>query len=188
MKFAYADPPYIGQSAKHYSQHPDFAGEVDHEALIRKLTGFDAWALSCHTNSLGYLLSLCPNTVRIAAWVKPFAFFKKGVNPSYTWEPVIFNGARTDKQRRELNGGKHQKSIRDWVSANVWGCTAQQRSQSSVKGQKPPEFCTWLFDLIGLCYNDELFDLFPGSQAVSNEWDKWRKERVSVPEEANIEL
>jgi hypothetical protein len=26
---AYADPPYPGQSHRHYRDHPDYAGEVD---------------------------------------------------------------------------------------------------------------------------------------------------------------
>lgn len=47
-RFAYADPPYPGQSAKHYGDHPDFAGEVDHDELIERLLGYDGWALSTH--------------------------------------------------------------------------------------------------------------------------------------------
>lgn len=48
MRVAYADPPYIGQSAKHYRNHPDYAGEVDHLALIDRLVSEypDGWALS----------------------------------------------------------------------------------------------------------------------------------------------
>lgn len=34
MRFAYADPPYPGKARKYYGAHPDFAGEVDHAALI----------------------------------------------------------------------------------------------------------------------------------------------------------
>jgi hypothetical protein len=30
VKIAYADPPYPGQAKKHYGDHPDYAGEVDH--------------------------------------------------------------------------------------------------------------------------------------------------------------
>lgn len=37
MRVAIADPPYIGQSAKHYADHPDYAGEVDHLLLLRRL-------------------------------------------------------------------------------------------------------------------------------------------------------
>jgi hypothetical protein len=45
MRIAYADPPYIG-CAHLYSEHPDFAGEVDHVALIERLESeFDGWVL-----------------------------------------------------------------------------------------------------------------------------------------------
>ncbi len=94
MEFAYADPPYIGQAFKHYRDHPDFAGEVDHVALIDQLCSgrFDGWALSCSSPSLRYLLPLCPETVRVGAWVKPFHALKRNVRPSYGWEPVVFWG------------------------------------------------------------------------------------------------
>lgn len=42
MRFAYADPPYPGQAAKHYRDHPDYAGEVDHAAPIASLGDYDA--------------------------------------------------------------------------------------------------------------------------------------------------
>lgn len=43
MKFAYADPPYIGQAKRHYQSE-----EVDHEKLIKRLINEypDGWALS----------------------------------------------------------------------------------------------------------------------------------------------
>ena len=45
MKIAYADPPYIG-CAHLYAGHQDYAGEVDHEALIARLEAdFDGWVL-----------------------------------------------------------------------------------------------------------------------------------------------
>jgi hypothetical protein len=37
IRFAYADPPYIGQSKRLYGDHPDYAGEVDHAELIDRL-------------------------------------------------------------------------------------------------------------------------------------------------------
>lgn len=36
MRVAYADPPYPG-CAHLYRDHPDYAGEVDHEALVASL-------------------------------------------------------------------------------------------------------------------------------------------------------
>lgn len=93
MRFAYADPPYIGQAKKHYSHDPQCA-EVDHAQLIAQLETYDGWALSLSTPSLQEILALCPKDVRIAAWVKPFCAFKVNVNPAYAWEPVIWKSAQ----------------------------------------------------------------------------------------------
>lgn len=91
-RFAYADPPYPGQARKHYG--PD-AREVDHVLLLAYLETFDGWALSTSSPALRDVLALCPPGVRIGAWVKPFASFKRGVDPAYAWEPVIYRTART---------------------------------------------------------------------------------------------
>lgn len=40
MKFAYADPPYIGQAKRHYSHDPRCA-EIDHTKLIAELAQYD---------------------------------------------------------------------------------------------------------------------------------------------------
>jgi hypothetical protein len=44
MRLAYADPPYPGK-AELYADHPDYAGEVDYEALITRLCEYGR---SCH--------------------------------------------------------------------------------------------------------------------------------------------
>jgi hypothetical protein len=49
MRIGYADPPYPGQSKKHYGDHPDYDGEVDHGALLARLSAYDGWVL--HTSS-----------------------------------------------------------------------------------------------------------------------------------------
>lgn len=149
MRFAYADPPYMGQAHRYPEKQ-----EVDHVALIGRLVEEfpDGWALSCHTPSLGRLLSLVPDDCRVAAWVKPWAVFKPGVNPAYAWEPVIFRGGR--KRGREV------ATVRDWVSANA------TRGKGLV-GAKPPTFCDWLLDLLGVEVDDELVDLFPGTGSMA---------------------
>lgn len=99
MRFAYADPPYIGQAKRHYSADPKCA-EVDHQELIARLcSDYDAWALSLSTPTLKQILSYCPDNVRVGAWVKPFASFKPGVNPAYAWEPVVFRGGAEARQK-----------------------------------------------------------------------------------------
>lgn len=171
MKLAYADPPYVGQSKKFYEKHPDYAGEVDQVALIRSLEAYDGWAFSLHVNSVRTLLPLCPEKARLAAWVKPFAFFKPGVSPRYAWEPVVFVSARSDRERRKLG----MKNVSDWLSCNVWGVTAAERAQHGVRGSKPPDFCEWIFGLMGAHPDDEFSDLFPGSGAVSRAWKAYGK-------------
>jgi hypothetical protein len=37
LRFVYADPPYPGLSRKYHGRHPDFAGEVDHGALLSRI-------------------------------------------------------------------------------------------------------------------------------------------------------
>ena len=157
LKFAYADPPYIGQAKKHYG--PD-AREVNHKLLITHLCNEfpDGWALSLSSPTLRDVLPLCPTDVRVGAWVKPFAAFKVNVNPAYAWEPVIFRGGR--KRDRTEN------TVRDWVSAVI-------TLRKGVSGAKPDAFGFWLFDLLGMRPGDEFVDVFPGSGAVSAAWEKW---------------
>ncbi len=52
LRLAYADPPYPGRSARYYSAHPDYAGEVDHAALLAQLAEFYRWALSTSADAL----------------------------------------------------------------------------------------------------------------------------------------
>ena len=100
MRFAYADPPYLGKCGKFYEHnHPDGRCWNDlstHQLLIERLQEDypDGWALSCASTDLRVMLPLCPAEVRVAAWVKPFCAFKKGVRPAYAWEPVLFADGR----------------------------------------------------------------------------------------------
>jgi hypothetical protein len=163
LRFAYADPPYMGQASKHYRDHPDFAGEVDHAELLARLVDQfpDGWALSCSVPSLQYLLTLCPPDVRVCAWVKPFVRFKKGVPRAYAWEPVIVHGGR------KLTADN--PTVLDWVSAPI-------TMRRGVVGAKPEAFCRWLFAFLGARPGDEMVDLFPGSGAVSEAWAAWSRQ------------
>ncbi len=158
MRIAYADPPYIGQALRHYSHDPQCA-EVNHAQLIARLCEYDGWALSASSPSLPIILPMCPDGIRIGAWVKPFASFKPGVNPAYAWEPVIFYGGR--KRERQL------PTLRDWVSANI-------TMRTGLAGAKPEAFCFWVFEFLGMVPSDELHDLFPGTGAVTRAWHKWQ--------------
>jgi len=152
MKIAYADPPYMGCSG-YYPEHE----EVDHKKLILELEGYDAWALSCHSPSLRIILPMCPDGVRIAAWIKPFCSFKPNVNPAYAWEAVLF---------RPLPRAREIQTVRDWVSANI-------TMKKKLVGAKPTGFCYWLFELLGARADDEFHDLFPGTGIVTKCWQSW---------------
>jgi hypothetical protein len=159
VRLCYADPPYPGR-AELYRDHPDYAGEVDHHALIEQLLGYDGWALSTNAESLHWLLPLCPET-RVLAWVK------HTVNVS--WEPVIVHPARATPSQ--------QAGLRDWIQVEPDSYQWRPKPDSYVIGQKPAPFCRWLFDWLGASPGeDTLDDLFPGSGNVTREWEKWNEQ------------
>ena len=163
MRFAYADPPYLGQGEKHYSDHPEHADydSIDgHKLLIERLVDEypDGWALSLHVPSLSAMLDLCPDDVRVGAWVKTFAAFKVNVNPGYCWEPVIWRGGR--------------KRDRSWPTTRDW-CAAPITLKKGTSGAKPKQFTHWILTLLGAEPTDEIVDLFPGSGMVQDFIDEW---------------
>lgn len=178
MKFAYADPPYFGLAEKFYGDRHESASDFDdldtHKSLIERLcTEFsDGWAMSLHSPSLKHILPLCPDDVRVMAWVKPFASFKKNVTVAYAWEPVIVRGGR----KRPTT----MPTVRDWVAE----CITLERG---FPGAKPERFCFWLFDVLGMQADDEFVDLFPGSGAVGRAWAAWRRQNKLPFEKPPVE-
>jgi hypothetical protein len=174
MRFAYADPPYPGQAEKHYS-HDDRCAEVNHGVLIGSLCeSYDSWALSTSSTALRDVLALCPSDVRVMAWVKPFAAWKRNVNPSYAWEPVIVWRPRP----RPADGPRYMNGYRDWVrSGGVPDLVeASITLRKGLVGVKPRTFCFWLFEVLNLQPGDEFEDVFPGSGAVSHAYDEWTRQ------------
>lgn len=164
MRFAYSDPPYPGQSLKHYGDHPDYAGEVDHIDLIQRMENdYDGWLLHTSSTALREVLWLIDENVRVFAWVKPFAAFKRNVSPAYAWEPVIVKPLR----KGEPNQRPDSPVMRDWFAEPI-------TLQRGLTGAKPERVCHWLFEACGLRRDDELVDLFPGSGAVTRAWQSWR--------------
>ena len=161
MHFAYADPPYPGQVARHYADQAG-ACEVNHAILIGTLCRDypDGWALSTSSTALRYVLDLCPEDVRVGAWVKPFASFKPNVNPGYTWEPVIFRGGR--------KLGRKVPTVRDYVSCNI-------TLKRGLSGAKPDAVCDWILSFLGFRDGDTLDDLFPGTGPMSRAADRARQ-------------
>lgn len=155
MRFAYADPPYLGLAKKFYGD-PTYDRVEVHADLIASLNAYDGWAMSLHSPSLRTLLPLCPSDVRVLAWVKPMVCFKPGVNPVYSWEPVIVRGGRKIPANRV--------GIRDYLSCSM-------ATQRGLRGAKPEKFCAWLFAVLGMQPDDEFVDLFPGTGGVRRAWD-----------------
>jgi hypothetical protein len=164
MRFAYADPPYLMQCEQYGHRHemgPWFAGNycwdklATHRDLIQWLSEAfpDGWALSASSPSLQQLLPICPSDVRVAAWVKPFAAFKRNVRNAYTWEPVILRGGR----RSSLDGAP---VTRDHLAESI-------TLKRGLTGAKPEKFCRWVLDMLGYKDGDALVDLFPGTAVMS---------------------
>lgn len=165
MKFAYADPPYLGLAKRFYGdKHPEAAAydQIEtHAALIARLENEhpDGWAMSLHSPSLRHILPLCPPHSRVAAWTKPFCSFKPGVNPGYAWEPVIFCGGR--------KRSKSEATVRDYCAVSI-------TLERGLTGAKPEAFCFWVFGLLGARPEDTMDDIFPGTGAVTEAWNKYR--------------
>jgi hypothetical protein len=44
-----------------------------------------------------------------------------------------------------------------------------------LTGAKPAAVCRWIFEIAGLEPGDEFTDLFPGTGAVTDAWERWRQ-------------
>ena len=171
-RLAYADPPYPGK-AFYYRDHPDYAGEVDHAELIRRLCSYDGWALSTSAAALPAVLALCPPGVRVAAWhrgERP----TRSWQPLNAWEPVIYLPARPLEASRATGGTRRVDSL-------VHGVTPMTTLPGRVVGAKPAAFCRWLFDLLAALPGDSLDDLFPGSGAVARAWRAYTATTTAAP-------
>jgi hypothetical protein len=170
MRVAYADPPYPGQAAKHYRDHPDYAGEVSSSELLQRLTrDYDGWLLHTSSTALTGVLSSAAfygiTDFRVMAWVKPFAAFKRNVSVAYAWEPVLVKPCR-----KPVVSGR--VVMRDWVSESI-------TLRKGLVGVKPEKVCRWAFEVLGLEPEDELVDLFPGTGAVTAAWEAWKLEQAA---------
>lgn len=169
-RIAMADPPYPGQSKRHYGGHADYAGEVDHLALAHRLAEFDGWALNTSSVALPEVLD-CVRAAgltdwRIMSWVKPFAAFKRNVPVAYAWEPVIVKAAR-----KPVVSGR--MVMRDWLAESI-------TMRRGLAGAKPERICHWLFECMGAEPSDEMVDLFPGTGAITRAWVTWGQQLREV--------
>ena len=161
LTLGYADPPYLGCCALYQHEHGDdgrcWNDPETHRSLIARLQrDFPAgWALSASSPSLRTLLPFCPEDVRVAAWVKSFCAFKRGVRPAYAWEPVIYRGGRNKNAPFPPKGGK-QITPKDFHLAPI-------TLKKGLTGAKPETVCRWILDLLNTQPGDTVVDLFPGT-------------------------
>jgi hypothetical protein len=197
-RFAYADPPYPGQALRHYGKDGDpFGGqvaEVDHADLIEGLERDfpDGWALSTSVPALDYVLSLCPKSepskkrtwngrggvklgtgVRVGVWLRSAGSPFPPSRVMWTWEPVIFRIVHWRNRHRH-----------DFVRDSLVASQPHGFLGNTITGQKPEAFAYWIFDALGMTPDDELVDVFPGSGAISQAWDRWRNQTTIFQEEA----
>jgi hypothetical protein len=159
VRFAYADPPYLGCGKLYAAHHPEaliWDDPAEHQRLIDRLSSEypDGWAYSLSSTTLQTILPMCPPDVRVAAWVKPFAAFKRNVRNAYTWEPVILRGGR-------MSSKDGAPVTRDHLSEPI-------TLQRGLTGAKPQTFNRWVLDMLGFIDGvDVVDDLFPGTGGMA---------------------
>jgi hypothetical protein len=167
MKFAYADPPYLGSCALCKHNHPDGRCWDEIESWCRLLdelhTYYDGWALSCATSNLRAIYPMCPLKARIAAWCRPQPPGRLNIFPTPSWEPVIVVVGRKKRSKGVDRVVDHLVLQPDVGFLAPWG----------EPGNKPPGFARWVFRMMGAEPGDKFDDLFPGSGAVTRAWDAY---------------
>jgi hypothetical protein len=154
MKFAYADPPYLGCGHLYDDDRAlEFNYESRHEKLVLDLRSEypDGFAVSCSSPSLRLYTRLMPEA-RVCAWTKPFASFKPNVTVAYCWEPVLLLGGR--KRTRE------EPTVRDFLAENI-------TLKKGLCGAKPLRFNQWILALLNWKPGDELIDIYPGTGGMA---------------------
>lgn len=157
-RLAYADPPYPGKAFL-YRDHPDYAGEVDHRALLEQLQGYDGWALSTSSEGLRLVIPLCEAlglNYRVASWHRGPRKVRS-LSPWQAWEPIVYQSARPVARA----------GVAD---AFAYAARPRLSDPDRVIGAKPAPFIFWVFELLGARPGDDLDDLFPGSGGVARAW------------------
>lgn len=165
MRFAYADPPYLGQGKRYAHLHPDaliWDDPATHVALADRLDAEypDGWAISTAPKTEAIMAYLAPGR-DLAVWHRRgWMTATPQARIGFCFELVVF---RTSVPNSKVHGP---------TVANVFTLGGQNWQLSNGKlthtGTKPEEFCHWVLDLLG--YNparDRLDDLFPGEGSMT---------------------
>ncbi len=169
MKFAYADPPYLGIAKQFYGDLHVEAAQYDdretHQALMSKLVNEypDGWAMSGNPKDLVWQLPYLVGVgvePRVCAWVKTFHQIRPNCTVQYAWEPVILVGGRKVPKRKPM--------VRDWMAC-------ARAMKKGLRGAKPDAFNDWVLDLLAFDpVEDTLDDLFPGSGGMGQAIERRR--------------
>ena len=157
MRFAYADPPYLGCGklyAKHHSDALHWDDVNNQLDLLERLHDEypDGWVFSCNPKDLKHYLTVVADDVRIGAYCKTWHQWRP-TSVQHAWEPVLFRGGRSIPRRNPM--------VRDFVvSGPKFG---------GLVGNKPPAFNRWVLDLLGYQEGDTVDDLFPGTGGLEAE-------------------
>lgn len=187
MKFAIADPPYLGRAKRWYGvggigkgygigqadQHPEaekWDKPESHKNLIKHLDqNYDGFAIALTNHSLDiYLSEIKIGTAtlyRVMAWVKPMSA-PSANRIRNAWEPVII-------KTPEIRKGYTTKfaRINDYL--------IESPPRNGFKGQKPKKWTYWVLDAMGVDKDDEIEDLFIGSGAVTQAINDYKKEKFN---------
>lgn len=175
MKFAIADPPYLGRAERWYGAagrghfkdegtradvHDD-ASEWDdparHALLVGELIlGYDGWAIAMTSAlaSIRVYAEAAPPGAFFGSWARTNAM-PDGSRITKAWEPVLFYVPPT------LRGRDAAPHASDVLVEGV-------NVKAGFLGHKPAKWTRWVLGVLGYDPGrDELHDLFPGSGAVS---------------------
>lgn len=182
MRFAYADPPYLGRGEYYRAHHPDAMAWNDpatHQALIERLQAEypDGWAMSLSERSLRTILPMCPPEARTAAWISESPRYAGNfVAVRKHFEPLIFMGGRShaDTGNRAADYILTKPERLPAGTPRYIMHKGELRSGKTFVGRKPRAFCRWIIQLLGARAGDRFDDLFPGTGAFTNAWREWQ--------------
>lgn len=186
MRFAYADPPYLGCGkyyAAHHAEWKTWDDPETHRRLIQRLQDQfpDGWALSLRERGLQTILPMCPPAARVGCWLSERPRFAPKLAVLRYFEPVIWVGGRTyaDTGSRAADYVVTKQRV---LPAHKNRYSGFYKDQPEIfLGIKPRAFSRWVFDLLGARKGDDFCDLFPGSGAVSSAWAEFCGDRAELP-------